>query len=121
MIKHLLHYSFLLPSVAFLVHQITQKIIGFSFPFIDNYLDPFCFGALVPPLLLMERKLIFNELAYSKLEILVLLTILVIFSEVLLPFIDTRFIADPIDACLIVLGGGWYWRLGNPSIFLLHD
>ena len=115
MIKRLLHYSFLVPCVAFFAHQIIHKIVGLSFPLADNYLDPFCFGALVPPLLLLERKLLFNQTNYSKLELMLLLIVLVVFSEVFLPFVSDRFIADSIDVGLIVLGGGWYRWLGNPS------
>ncbi len=111
MIKRLLHYSFLVPCLAFFVHQFIQKVVGFSLPLADNYLDPFCFGALVPPLLLLERKLLFNQTNYAKLELILLLIVLVIFSEVFLPFISDRFIADPIDMGLIVLGGGWFWWL----------
>jgi hypothetical protein len=113
MMKRFLHFSFWIPACAFLLHQLLQKGLNFSLPLIDFYLDPFCFGALVPPLLLLERQWLFKQAHFSKLEFGILLIMLVIFSEVVLPFISPNFVGDPIDAVLIVLGGGWFWWLGR--------
>jgi hypothetical protein len=108
MIRRLLHYSFIIPTVAFLLHQIIQKIAGISAPWFDNYLDPFCFGAIVPPLLLEERAFLFKRTYFTKLEFIILLLILVLFSEILLPFVSSNFVADSIDAILILIGGSWF-------------
>lgn len=111
--KSLLHFSFLVPLAAFLFHQIGQKILDWSLPFLDFYLDPFCFGALIPPLLLIERKWLFKQTKFSKLEFVMLLLVLIIFSEVLIPLLSSNFTADPFDALGIFLGGCWYWWLGR--------
>tara|TARA_R110002049_G_scaffold304001_4_gene498821 strand:+ start:1305 stop:1655 length:351 start_codon:yes stop_codon:yes gene_type:complete len=113
MMKRLWHFSFLLPSIAFLLHQLMQKLLNIPFPIIDNYLDPFCFGALIPPLLLIERQLLFKQTEFPQLEFIILLLILVIFSEILLPLVSSNFFADPLDAVFILLGGIWFWNLGK--------
>tara|TARA_R110002050_G_scaffold226139_1_gene361966 strand:+ start:125 stop:490 length:366 start_codon:yes stop_codon:yes gene_type:complete len=111
MIKRLLHFSFWIPAALFIVHQILQKGLAIHLSFIDAYLDPFCLGALVPPLLLIEREWLFKQTHFSKIEFVILLLVLMLASEWLLPFLSSEFVADPFDAFAIFLGGCWFWWL----------
>ncbi|NBG64526.1 hypothetical protein [Acidiluteibacter ferrifornacis] len=109
MIKRLLHFSFWIPAALFVVHQILQKGVAINLSFIDDYLDPFCLGALVPPLLLIEREWLFKQTHFAKIEFVILLLVLMLASEWLLPFLSSEFVADPFDALAIFIGGCWFW------------
>ena len=104
-----LHFSFWVPALLFVIHQILQKLIGVEIPFVDFYIDPFCFSALTMPLYMWERKMLFHQSGISKLEMLVLLTFLILFSEVVLPYFSSQFIADLLDVLMILLGGVWFY------------
>lgn len=109
--KRVTHFSFWFPAILFITHQLSQKVLGLHIPFIDFYLDAFCFGAIVPVLMLIERQWLFKQSRYSSVEFVSLLIFLILVSEVLLPFISTNFIADMYDALAILLGGVWFWIL----------
>lgn len=115
MIKRLLHFSFWIPAALFVVHQILQKELAIHLSFIDAYLDPFCLGALVPTLLLIEREWLFKQTHFSKIEFAILLLVLMLASEWLLPFLSSEFVADPFDAFAIFLGGCWFWWFQGES------
>ena len=110
-----LHFSFYIPAALFITHQIMQKGMGIQFRFFDFYLDPFCFSALIVPLFVWERKLLFKRTNISKLELCILVLFLIIFSEVILPYFFPQFVADVTDVFAIVLGGFWYSWLGAES------
>jgi len=106
--KRFLHFSFLIPALLFTIHQILQKILSVHILVADFYLDPFCFGALVPALYAFERKLFFNQSKLTSLDLLILSILLITVSELLLPILSSRFIFDLIDAFLIIAGVFWY-------------
>jgi hypothetical protein len=92
-----------------------QKGMGIQFRFLDFYLDPFCFSALALPLFVLERKMLFKQTNISKLELYILVLFLIIFSEVILPYFFSQFVADVTDVFAIVLGGLWYSWFGAES------
>jgi|TARA_B110001469_G_scaffold122756_1_gene133849 hypothetical protein len=105
----LLHVSFLVPAFLFIIHQILQKLIGVEIPLVDFYIDPFCFSALTIPIYVWERKILFHQSGISKLEMSILLTFLILFSEVVLPYFSSQFVADLLDVLMILLGGVWFY------------
>jgi hypothetical protein len=105
----LLHVSFLVPAFLFIIHQIFQKLIGVEIPLVDFYIDPFCFSALTIPIYVWERKILFHQSGISKLEMSILLTFLILFSEVVLPYFSSQFVADLLDVLMILLGGVWFY------------
>jgi hypothetical protein len=104
-----LHFSFWVPAFFFIIHQILQKLIGVEIPLVDFYIDPFCFSALTMPFYVWERKILFHQSGISKLEMSILLTFLILFSEVVLPYFSSQFVADLLDVLMILLGGVWFY------------
>lgn len=102
------HYSGLIPISAFFIHQVLQKALNFPMPLLDNYLDPFCLGALGIYGLQLERKWLFDQPALTKTDILLATLFLVIVSEIVFPFFSNKFVPDWIDAVSISLGVCWF-------------
>ena len=99
--KRFLHFSFLCPAILFTVHQILQKALLIHIPFIDSYLDPFCFGAIVPALYVFERSRMVKSVKVGFGELLALTLVLVLFSEYLLPLLSPAFTFDIADILMI--------------------
>jgi uncharacterized membrane protein YhaH (DUF805 family) len=106
--KSLLKFSFLFPLILFLSHQLTQKVLHLEISFIDYYLDPFCLTALFFPLLKIERKLLFDQKAFSNLELVIIFTFLVAIFEGLLPYFYQQFTSDIWDILAMALGLLWF-------------
>jgi hypothetical protein len=116
--KTFLHFSFLIPCILFLSHQITQKLIQYPLPFFDNYLDSFCLGALVIPLFQLERKYIYKSSKISRLEMVLVISYVILISELFLPYFFPNFVSDIWDALGISTGFVWFLICGqniNPS------
>ena len=96
--------SFLIPAILFISHQVLQYGFKWSVPFIDNYLDPFCFGALAMHGYLFERIWLYDYHKISLLSYLIIFLFLSLTSEVLFPLLSNRFVADWRDVVAIFLG-----------------
>ncbi len=107
--KRVTHFSFWFPAFLFVIHQLLQKVMGLHIPFIDFYLDAFCFGAIVPVFVLIERQWWFDQSQFTKVEFAILLIFLILVSEVGLPYLSNNLITDFYDALAILLGGVWFW------------
>lgn len=116
MIRTFWHFSFWIPAILFVVHQIIQKGLGIQFIFFDYYLDPFCFSALTLQLFVWERNLFFNQLTILKLEVVVLVLFLIVYSEFVLPYLFSQFIYDGWDIVAIILGGIWFYSFNSNLI-----
>ena len=106
--KVLTYGSWLLPLILFLVHQLLQYGLNIPIAWADNYLDPFCAGALGLHLIALERKLYFGQKLLTWTDILVTGGVIIIASEVVLPYLFDRFIADGWDGVAIAGGIAWY-------------
>lgn len=106
--KTLLKFSYIFPLFLFIVHQVTQKILGLEFLFFDSYLDPFCLTALFFPLLKLERKILFGQDKLNLLELLLIFMVLVIVFEGILPFYFKQFVSDFWDVVAMALGTIWF-------------
>tara|TARA_B100000508_G_C11448280_1_gene272585 strand:+ start:592 stop:933 length:342 start_codon:yes stop_codon:yes gene_type:complete len=102
------HWSFIFPLIVFLGHQTTQKALHLSLPFLDNYLDPFCFTAIAFPLIVLERSWLFSQNKHSKIDLLIIFIFLAIVSEVLLPALSHQFVQDPWDILSMLFGFIWH-------------
>ncbi len=96
--------SFLLPAILFIGHQVLQYGFNCTLPFIDNYLDPFCFGALAMHGYLFERSWLYDYHKISLLSYLIIFLFLSLTSEVLFPLLSNRFVADWLDVVAIFFG-----------------
>ncbi|GAB3334109.1 hypothetical protein GCM10027429_14970 [Marivirga atlantica] len=105
--KILFHYGFIIPVLAFTIHQVLEIIFEIHIPFLDNYLDPFCAGAIMLHALAIERKVILdNKLTY--LDVVIAIVLLSIIVEVLFPYLSSRFTADIYDLLSFITGGIWF-------------
>ncbi|UII20832.1 hypothetical protein [Fulvivirga ligni] len=118
MIDRIINYSFLVPLVIFLGHQLLEIIFKISIPFIDYYLDPFCMSALALHLQAAERYLIFDQ-NLQTVDVIITTIFLAIVSEVLFPYLSDRFVADALDVLAIMLGAVWY-LMTNPDFNRAH-
>ncbi|QEH42067.1 hypothetical protein [Chitinophaga sp. XS-30] len=111
---------FLLMLLVFLLHQLSQKVLGIRIPFADNYLDPFLFVPIMLHCHAAERRLI-NRLRYGagpacrlSRERIVAGTLLAIaVGEWLFPALDSRFTADWLDVPAYVAGALSFAMLMN--------
>ena len=103
------HYSFLVPSFLFVVHQVIFFGFQVQIRFLDNYLDPFCFSAIVLSIYQLQRNWLLGEGDVSKEEVLGFVVVLSLLSEVLFPWLSARFTADFYDVLSIALGACWFW------------
>lgn len=97
-----------IPLALFVLHQLMQKVLGVHVAVMDNYLDPFCLGALGLYAIQLERRWLFGINRLSKVDILLVTVFLILVSEVLFPYFSTRFIQDSRDAISISLGACWF-------------
>lgn len=89
------------------LHQISQKIFGINLPYIDSYLDPLLFMPILLQFLLWEKRIVFNkgyDFVFSIEELIVYFLLLSLISEILFPFLNDFFVADPMDVICYGLG-----------------
>ncbi|PHI20845.1 hypothetical protein CEQ90_05635 [Lewinellaceae bacterium SD302] len=100
----------------FILHQITQRLLGWEFPLIDHYLDPLLCIPLVLGIMAAERKLYFGAGRMLALETLVLTIFLAILFEEVFTRISSEFSRDIYDYLAYALGGIYFWMLVNPRL-----
>lgn len=108
MIHQLKSINFGLPLVLLVLHQLSQKAFQIEIPLADNYLDPFCLGALAPHILCVEQHFFYRKKKLNILELVFLTHFLSIVSEIVFPRISDRFTADILDCFAIALGILWF-------------
>lgn len=106
-------------ALLFLAHQLSQKGLGISLPFLDQYLDTF----LLPPLLLTGLLAEWRDLyqlgeryVFSSLVLVLLTLVLLITSEVVFPSLSSQFTADPYDGLSIALGSLFFYLFLNKPL-----
>jgi len=100
-----LYPAFLLLTLfAFIAHQIIQKQMGIHLPLLDNYLDPFCLGVLATFLFSLEHHWRFRGRNLSLLEVIILIIILTLITELLFPYLSDKFVRDWWDGVAITAG-----------------
>lgn len=102
-------FSFWLPLSLFIIHQVLQKGEIYNITFFDNYLDPFCLGALVPYALLIQNQILFKRHKLRLNELGILTLFLCFVSEYLFPIISNQFTRDWLDCCSIFMGALWFF------------
>ncbi len=105
--------------IIFLIHQITQKVLGISFPLLDNYLDPLLFMPIILNFILWERRYLFKKGSDYTLPIphvLILWICLSILTEYFFPRWNSGFTADILDVCCYGLGTLFFLLFMNKRI-----
>ncbi|MCB9296782.1 MAG: hypothetical protein H6559_27240 [Lewinellaceae bacterium] len=101
----------MVPSLLlFLAHQFTQKVLGLSIPWADNYLDTL----LCMPILLggyrLEQRWLLGRQRLSFLEVVAITAVLAFVFEYLFPRFSSGFTADWWDVAAYFAGSlGFYW------------
>src|SRR5690606_889639 len=99
---------FLVALALAIAHQVLQKILQVSIPFVDSYLDPLLFLPILLHLILLERRYLFGKgpsyiLSWSQMfAVFVLISVV---CEVLFPRWSSSFIADYKDVICYLIGG----------------
>lgn len=117
----LFHHFFVGVCVlAFGVHQVSQKILGFRFDFADAYADPFL-GTLIVLYLHQINPLRFWEV--TRFELVVTGVVFMCVSELVFPVLAPhRFIADWKDLIGIFLGTATYLVIASaPKTKITHS
>ena len=117
MIRAFLPPAFWVCLLLFLVHQLLQKVLAVSLPFLDSYLDPFLCIPIILPLLALERHYLLGLSYFNASDpgdaAIVTVALSVIF-EVGFPTWSSSFVQDKYDFVAYAAGYlFWYltiWR-----------
>jgi len=101
------HYSFIIPVILFMCHQLIERILQIHFTLIDNFLDPFCASVLIIHALAAERRILF-DVKLTIMDVVVATVILTLISELLFPYLSDLFTADLLDVIPFTVGAIWF-------------
>lgn len=105
-------FTLLLTFIFIFSHQVAQRLLAISIPFIDSYLDPFlCIPFLLSGFVLERRLLL--QIQHFRLNFIEIFTIILVLSlifEYLFPRLTSEFIYDLCDF-LAYAGGGCLFYL----------
>ncbi|MEM6317521.1 MAG: hypothetical protein AAF960_07610 [Bacteroidota bacterium] len=114
--------TWLLCVVLFGLHQFSQYYLGWSVPFLDNYLDPFLGIPCLLGLVLQERRFLLDRYidkrqaaayCFSALDVVVITFILAVLFEEGFPRWSDNFTRDNWDYVAYFLGAGLFYFLVN--------
>lgn len=103
---------FIICCLLFLLHQFLQKVLHYTVPLVDSFLDSFLAMPILLTLLVAERRLIFRRGSSYCLSIpeIIAATLLIAFiAEVVFPALSKRFTADWFDVLAYVLGSTLFY------------
>lgn len=93
--------------LAFVTHQLLEKVLQIRIALLDNYLDAFLCMPLLLYILLWEQRVLFRKgsgFVFSKLYILLYFLLISFISEFLFPKWSSNFTSDFMDIVCIALG-----------------
>lgn len=98
---------FLLSLILVLAHQLSQKVLHFSFPILDSFLDPLLCPPILLGLILMERRRLLNleeNHTFSNIEIFIMTGTMALIFELGFPYFSSKFTADIWDVVMYFIG-----------------
>ncbi|MBX2874423.1 MAG: hypothetical protein KTR30_20040 [Saprospiraceae bacterium] len=105
-------------GALFVLHQFSQKVLGWSLTFFDHYLDTFLLAPLLLTGLLAEWRDLYQlggKYTFPLPVVGLLCLVLLITSEVVFPVLSKAFTPDRYDVLSIVLGSCvFYYFLNRP-------
>lgn len=119
--KPLLTPAWLACVAALLLHQLSQKILGWRLPLLDNHLDPFVGVPVLLGLAQAERQFVTSWLAehgypslrgwskFTPSEVGAMTCVLAFVFEGVFPWLDARQTRDVLDVVAAGLGGWVFW------------
>lgn len=103
-------------ALLFVLHQLSQKLLGWSLTFLDHYLDTFLLAPLLLTGLLAEWRDLYqlgNQYIFPLPVVGLLCLVLLITSEIIFPALSQAFTPDKYDALSIVLGSSVFYLFMN--------
>lgn len=85
-------------------------------PFIDAYLDPFCFIGLTLYLIKFERKLLLGTNHLSLIEAILYTIFLALISELVLPLFSDKLTYDVFDFFAMLAGLTFFLIINVPTL-----
>lgn len=97
---------FLTCMILFVAHQIVEKLINIQFEWADNYLDMLVLMPILLTLYSLEKRYFdrSNEKIVTELEIFILTLIVGLITELLFPYLSSRFTYDAKDFLFLSFG-----------------
>lgn len=111
--------AFIVIGIAFVIHQLLQKILHINLPWLDHYLDPLLCMPILLTLLLAERRHLFyknNNYQLSLKEVMIALIILSVLFEVVFPKLSSKFTADWGDIITYIIGSSFFYIVLNKPL-----
>lgn len=108
-------------SALFLYHQFSQKVLGWSFPLFDHYLDTFLLAPLLLSGLLAEWRDLYRlgpSYIFPLHLVALMCLVLLVISELLFPALSRSFTADLYDGVSIFLGSCFFYLFMNRPLRL---
>ena len=102
---------FIISTILFVVHQLTQYFFKIRIWFADAYLDNLVAMPIILTLLHAERRYLFRRGAsyrLSTLEIILATIYIAVISEVLFPLLSSRFTFDWVDFVFFFTGAALF-------------
>ena len=93
--------------ILLLLHQWIEKILHYSIPIFDNYLDTLLCMPILLGTLLWERRNLFKlgqNFSFSFPTVVIITFIAIIIFEVIFPYLSPQFTADWIDGIMYCIG-----------------
>ncbi|NUQ26157.1 MAG: hypothetical protein HUU34_19580 [Saprospiraceae bacterium] len=110
------HPVFVISALVFVLHQITQKILGISIPVADAHLDNVLCLPILLSMLLAERRWWWRRADYviPASEVAIITIFLTLLFELAFPYWSAAFTADYWDAAAYAVGAGvFYFTINN--------
>lgn len=108
---------FLIILLAFIFHQLGQKLFGISLPMLDSYIDPVLGMPLLLYAHLTERRFLWGlgpKFQLSALETILVTVITALISEFVFPLFTDLFHYDPYDFIAFAVGAIlFYFTMNN--------
>ncbi len=106
---------FFAAAAFFVAHQVSQKLLGWAVPWADNYLDCLVCAPLLLTAFQYEQRRLWGERQLSPAKIVLVITLLILVSEVVFPRLSDQFTADWLDVVAIT-AGGWIYALASHDV-----
>lgn len=103
---------FIICCVLFVLHQLLQKGLEISLPFIDSYLDNLLAMPIILTFLLVERRILFRRgkgYRLSAMDVVLATIYIVVIAEVVFPLLSDNFVTDWRDVIFYSLGSLIFW------------
>lgn len=104
--------------ILFVAHQLAERILHHSMPFVDSYLDNLLSTPILLTLLLVERRTLFRygrDYTMSVQEVCLATLVIAVAGEILFPALSDKFTRDYLDVVFYSLGSAAFYLIINKT------